>query len=96
MKRSSDHIPSGDLHLAIEDRSFAGERAATRTIQELTFGFNRTIWKDPRYGAVNVMGQYEWLTRDPWAVITGAPKAAHDSDVYGDFRYTLPGSMPHF
>jgi hypothetical protein len=67
-----------------------------RTIQEVTFGFNQTIWRNPRYGAINLMGQYEWLTRDPWSVAPGAPKATHDSTIYTNIRYTLPGSMPNF
>jgi len=67
-----------------------------RAIQEITVGLNHTLWIDPRYGAINVMGQYEWLTRDPWSVLTGAPKATHDNTVYMDFRYTLPGVMPRF
>lgn len=67
-----------------------------RWSRHLTFGFNRTLWKDPRYGALNVMGQYEWLMRDPWAVPSGAPKATHDSTVYADCRYTVPGAGPAF
>ncbi|HEY3741825.1 MAG TPA: hypothetical protein VGL53_18370 [Bryobacteraceae bacterium] len=65
-----------------------------RAIQEISFGFNETIWKSARYGAINFMGQYEYLTRDPWAVLTGQPKAAHDNSLYFNVRYTLPGSMP--
>jgi hypothetical protein len=65
-----------------------------RNIQEVTIGFNQTIWRDAKYGALNVMGQYEWLNRDPWYVALGAPKAAHDSTVYFNVRYTLPGSAP--
>ena len=42
-----------------------------RAIKEFTFGFNQTMWKNPRYGAINVMGQYEWLERDPWSVAVG-------------------------
>ncbi len=67
-----------------------------RTIQEGTLGFNQTIWKNPRYGAINVIGQYEYATRDPWAIAVGAPKATHDNTIYVDVRYTLPGSMPNF
>ena len=38
-----------------------------RTIQEVTFGFNQTMWKNPRYGAINFMGQYECAEmRAPW------------------------------
>jgi hypothetical protein len=67
-----------------------------RDIQEITFGFNQTMWRDPRYGAINVMGQYEWLERMPWYVAAGAPKNTHDNTIYFDVRYTLPGSMPNF
>ena len=67
-----------------------------RSINELTFGFNQTMWANPRYGAINVMGQYEYLMRDPWFVAAGAPKATHDSTIYFNIRYTLPGAMPNF
>jgi hypothetical protein len=67
-----------------------------RAIQEITFGFNQTIWKNPLYGAINLMGQYEYATRDPWAVAAGAPKATHDNTIYFNVRYSLPGSMPKF
>ena len=67
-----------------------------RAINEVTFGFNQTIWRNPRYGAINVMGQYEWLERAPWYVAAGAPKETHDSTIYFDIRYTLPGAMPNF
>jgi len=67
-----------------------------RAINELTFGFNQTIWRNPRYGAINFMGQYEWLERAPWWVAANAPKETHDSTIYLDVRYTLPGAMPNF
>ncbi len=67
-----------------------------RAINEVTFGFNQTIWRNPRYGAVNVMGQYEWLERAPWFVAAGAPKETHDNTIYFNIRYTLPGAMPNF
>lgn len=65
-----------------------------KAIQEATFGFNQTLWKDPKWGAVNFMGQYSYLTRNPWYVAIGAPKNAHQSQIYLDLRYTLPGSAP--
>jgi len=67
-----------------------------RAINEITFGFNQTVWRDPRYGAFNVMGQYEWLERAPWYVAAGAPKETHDNTIYFNIRYTLPGAMPNF
>ncbi len=67
-----------------------------RVINELTFGFNQTMWASPRYGAINVMGQYEWLSRSPWFVAAGQPKGTHDNTIYFNIRYTLPGAMPNF
>jgi hypothetical protein len=65
-----------------------------RAIQEVTVGFNQTLWKDAKYGALNFMGQYEYLTRNPWYVAANAPKATHDNTIYFNFRYTLPGGAP--
>jgi len=63
-----------------------------RAIQEETIGFNQTIWKDGKYGAVNFMGQYSYLNRNPWA--TQNPSDAHINMVFLNLRYTLPGSAP--
>lgn len=65
-----------------------------RAIQEGTGGFIQNFWKDSRYGALSLIGQYSYLTRDPWAIATGAPKNAHASMAFLDLRYTLPGSAP--
>ena len=71
-----------------------------RAVQEATVGFNQTLWKSPKYGAVNFIGQYSYLTRDPWYVApaaTGAPATPRDATInmlYLDLRYTLPGSAP--
>lgn len=67
-----------------------------RDIQEITGGFNETIWRNPRYGAINLIGQYEYLLREPWYVAPNSPKSAHDSAIFFDVRYTLPGAMPNF
>ncbi len=74
---------------------FAGSPSGqNRSVQEGTLGFNQTLWKDAKYGALNFMGQYSYLTRDPWSVATGQPKNAHLSMVFVNLRYTLPGSAP--
>lgn len=65
-----------------------------KAIQEVTIGFNQTVWKDARYGAVNLMGQYEYLTRNPWYIAVNSPKATHDNTIYFNIRYTLPGGVP--
>lgn len=65
-----------------------------RTIQEVTFGLNQTLWKDARYGALNLMAQYEYAFRNPWYVAPNAPRNAHDNTIYVNLRYSLPGGPP--
>lgn len=65
-----------------------------RLIEEPTIGANTTIWKDPKYGALNLIFQYSYVSRDPWLAVTGAPSNAHLSMGFFDLRYTLPGSAP--
>jgi hypothetical protein len=65
-----------------------------RSIQEASFGFNQTLWKDPKYGALNFAMQYSYVTRMPWYYSTGTPSDAHVHMVYYNLRYTLPGSAP--
>jgi hypothetical protein len=67
-----------------------------RVMEEITGGFNQTMWKSPQYGAISLIGQYEYAWREPWYVAVGNPKAAHDNAIYIDLRYTLPGNMPNF
>ncbi|MBZ5583438.1 MAG: hypothetical protein LAQ30_14750 [Acidobacteriia bacterium] len=66
-----------------------------RAIQEATFGFTDTFWKDPRYGALQFMTQYSYLARNPWSVAAGQPASANVNMVFLNLRYTLPGSAPH-
>jgi hypothetical protein len=66
-----------------------------RVINEGTLGFNQTMWKDARYGALNLMGQYSYLTRDPWGVAAGSPRQALTNMVFLNLRYTLPGDAPN-
>jgi hypothetical protein len=65
-----------------------------RALQEATFGFTQTIWKNPKFGALQFMGQYSYLTRDPWYVASGAPSSAAANMVFFNLRYALPGSAP--
>jgi hypothetical protein len=65
-----------------------------RMIQEITFGTNTTIWRDPRWGALNFMLQYSYLQRNPWLAAAGAPANAHADMGFFNFRYTLPGAPP--
>jgi hypothetical protein len=65
-----------------------------RTIQEGTSGFIWTFWKNPNYGALQFMGQYAYLNRAPWYVAPGQPENAHNSTVFLNLRYQLPGESP--
>lgn len=77
---------------------YAGSGNQNRAIQEGTFGFNQTLWKNPKYGAINLMGQYEYLSRSLWSFSAGQAggKGTHDNTAYFNMRYTLPGGMPNF
>jgi hypothetical protein len=68
--------------------------AQNRSIQEGTIGFNQTLWKNAKYGALNLMGQYAYFTRNPWYVASLSPKTTHMNEVFLNLRYTLPGSAP--
>jgi len=65
-----------------------------RAIQEITFGTNTTLMRDPKWGALNLMFQYSYLQRNPWLAAVGAPTNAHADMGFVNFRYTLPGQAP--
>lgn len=68
--------------------------AQNRTTQEGTFGWNQTLWRDPKYGALQTFLQYAYFFRDPWYVAAGAPRNTHEDAVFFDIRYLLPGQAP--
>jgi hypothetical protein len=61
-----------------------------RYVQELTFDWVQTLWKNPSYGALSLINQYSYLWREPWYVATPGPKQAHTNLIYINLRYTLP------
>jgi hypothetical protein len=61
-----------------------------RYIQELTFDWVQTLWKNPSYGSLSLINQYSYLWREPWYVASTGPKQAHSNLIYIDLRYTLP------
>lgn len=66
-----------------------------RIIQEPSFGLTQTFWKDPKYGALQLILQYSYLTRNPFIVpSTASASNAHTSMIFADLRYVLPGSAP--
>jgi hypothetical protein len=70
----------------------ASSSSQNRMVNEETIGFNQTLWKDGRYGALNFMGQYSYVSRKFWATLN--PSDAHVNMVFLNLRYTLPGSAP--
>jgi hypothetical protein len=74
---------------------YTGSPAAqNRTIQEITFGTTQTLWRDAKYGALQLMLQYSYLVRNPWFVAPGQPAHANMNMVLWNMRYTLPGTAP--
>jgi hypothetical protein len=74
---------------------YAGSpNSQNRTIQEGTFGFTQTAWRDAKYGAMQWMMQYAYFVRNPWSVAPGAPKNAHQNAIWFNLRYVLPGTPP--
>ena len=61
-----------------------------RAIQEGTLGIVQTLWKSENYGALSLITQYSYLTRNPWSVATGGPTGTHTNMYWVDLRYTLP------
>lgn len=74
--------------------NFGAAISQNRAIQEGTIGINQTIWRDAKYGALNLMGQYSYLVRNPWSVPTTYPSNAALNLLFVNLRYTLPGAAP--
>jgi len=72
---------------------FGGTNSANsnnRAIQEGSFEWIQTFWKNPQYGAVVLNTQVSYLTRAPWFVAANQPKNAHLTMAYVALRYVLP------
>ena len=63
-----------------------------RSIQEVTGGFTRVFWQEPKYGTLQFSGQFSWLVRHPWSVAPGRPASANLNMVYMGLRYILPAA----
>jgi len=69
---------------------FPGSSSANRQFQEPNFGYYYTYWKNPKYGALQLIMEYAYLTRAPWYVAPGTPSTAHAHMIFGSLRFTLP------
>ena len=65
-----------------------------RSIQEISFGTNTTLARDPKWGALNLMFQYSYIQRNPWLATAPGFANANMHEGFVNFRYTLPGAPP--
>jgi Skp family chaperone for outer membrane proteins len=63
-----------------------------RAIQEGSVDWTQTMWRNPQYGALQLVTQASYLTRAPWFVATtpGTPKNAHLVMGYVSLKYVIP------
>lgn len=66
-----------------------------RSIQQVSAGIQRIIWRNPSYGSLHVLGQYSWIVRHPWFTAPGQPASVQLNLVYLALRYSLPGFGPN-
>jgi len=69
---------------------FPGSSSANRQFQEGEFGYYYTYFRNPRYGALQLITEYAYLSRAPWSVPAGTPSTAHAHMIFGSMRFTLP------
>jgi hypothetical protein len=93
IKRNATFDVNGTTPIGYGYDGAASSLNQNRSIHEETLGFNQTLWRDGKYGALNFMGQYSYLARNPWFVGAGF-REAHLNMVFLNLRYTLPGSAP--
>jgi hypothetical protein len=67
-----------------------GSTAANGKIIEPTVGFTETFFRDPKIGGMQLMFQYSFLERTPFAGPTATPGKASMHMVYVNVRYLLP------
>jgi hypothetical protein len=67
-----------------------GSTAANKSIDETTVGVNHSFFREPRYGAMQLVVQYSFVKRTPWSVPGGTPSNASVHLLYVAARYVLP------
>jgi len=89
-------IGIGQRHNNLANGSFVGygykgsANSNNKTIDEFTLANTYTFWKNPAYGALQLIGQVSYVDREPWYVAVGQPSKAHMVMVFLDLRYVLP------
>ncbi|MGA3006448.1 MAG: hypothetical protein ABSE59_01025 [Opitutaceae bacterium] len=91
-KISQNYEPSGSSYLGYgyPTTAAATAEAQNRRIDEYTLGWIQTFWKDPNYGALQLITQASYLDRKPWVLVSGTPSDTHLVMFYVDVRYVLP------
>ncbi|HKD80687.1 MAG TPA: hypothetical protein VKH81_13395 [Candidatus Angelobacter sp.] len=72
---------------------FGGTNSATnnnRAIQEGSFVLVQTLWRNPQYGALQLINDASYTTRAPWFVAPNTPKNAHMFMDHLSIRYVIP------
>jgi hypothetical protein len=69
---------------------FNPQPAANQKLSEFSFGVTQVFFRDPKIGGLQVMFEYSYLTRTPFAVAAGSPTSAHANMVFFNIRYILP------
>jgi len=69
---------------------YPGSSNANRQFQEPVLGYYYTYWKNPKYGSLQIITEYAYLSRAPWYVPAGTPSTAHAHMIFGSLRFTLP------
>jgi hypothetical protein len=91
MKIGQDYESTGNTALPYLGYGYPGSpNSQNRSIEEYTLGLIQTFWKDPNYGALQLITQGSYLDRKPWFVATGTPSDAHLVMFFVDVRYVLP------
>jgi hypothetical protein len=91
LKIGQDYESTGNAALPYLGYGYPGSpNSQNRSIEEYTLGVTQTFWKDPNYGALQIITQASYLDRKPWFVATGTPSDAHLLMFYVDVRYVLP------
>ena len=92
IKRNADFDANGTTRIGY---GYAGSpNSHNKTTQEGTLGLTQTLWRDGKYGALQMMFQYAYLFRNPWNAAAGTPRNTHENAAWFNLRYVLPGTAP--
>ncbi len=90
------HVTVGNSYAQLANGSYVGygypgsPSSNNHTLEEFTLGGNQTIWKNPSYGALQLISQFSYVDRKPWFVAPGTPAKAHAGMFFLNLRYVLP------